>query len=85
MISFLDFLNFSPINAASEAPQKRMTMDPCTPKGYFYTMESSKLSPSSLGENEKNRYALQSRGNYSECRTAAKMMLQKGKGYRHSP
>lgn len=73
-------------SSASEAPQKRMTMDPCTPKGYFYTMESSKLSPSSLGENEKNRYALQSRGNYSECRTAAKMMLQKGKdkcSYQH--
>lgn len=58
-----------------------MTIDPCTPKGYLYERESPKLSPSSLGE--KNRYlsALQSGGNFSECRSAANMMLQKGKGY----
>ncbi|XP_024193733.1 probable apyrase 6 isoform X2 [Rosa chinensis] len=66
-------------SSASEALQNRMIIDPCTPKGYSYKMESSKLSPSSLGEKNEYLSALQSRGNFSECRSAANMMLQKGK------
>ncbi|XP_050371986.1 probable apyrase 6 isoform X2 [Argentina anserina] len=66
-------------SSASEALRERMTIDPCTPKGYLYDMESAKLSPGSLGEKDKYLSALQSRGNFSECRSAANMMLQKGK------
>lgn len=56
-------------------------IDPCAPKGYSHNVESWKLSPGSLGE--KNRYlaTLHSEGNFSECRSAALMLLQKGKGY----
>ncbi|PON67052.1 Nucleoside phosphatase [Trema orientale] len=54
-------------------------IDPCTPTGYSYVAESLKLSPGLL--DEKNRYSstLQSKGNFSECRSAALMLLQKGK------
>ena len=57
-----------------------MATDPCTPKGYSHVTESWKLSP--VFSDEKNRYlsTLQSQGNFSECRSAALTMLQKGKG-----
>ncbi|BFG16680.1 hypothetical protein CerSpe_029540 [Prunus speciosa] len=73
-------------NSDAESLQKRMSMDPCTPKGYSYKMQSSKLSPSSSVEKNRHLSTLQSRGNFSECRSAAIMMLQKGKekcSYQH--
>ncbi|XP_061990061.1 probable apyrase 6 isoform X1 [Rosa rugosa] len=77
--SLKEALALGDFSSASEALQNRMIIDPCTPKGYSYKMESSKLSPSSLGEKNEYLSALQSRGNFSECRSAANMMLQKGK------
>ncbi|CAL2231746.1 unnamed protein product [Prunus armeniaca] len=73
-------------NSDAESLQKRMSIDPCTPKGYSYKMQSSKLSPSSSVEKHRHLSTLQSRGNFSECRSAAIMMLQKGKekcSYQH--
>lgn len=63
-----------------------LNLDPCTPKGYSHNAELGKLSPGSL--EQQNRYLadLQSKGNFSECRSAALMMLQKGKekcSYQH--
>ncbi|XVE91496.1 hypothetical protein REPUB_Repub01dG0015100 [Reevesia pubescens] len=51
--------------------------DPCTPKGYL--PQSSKLSLGSMAEKSKYISELQARGNFSECRSAALMLLQKGK------
>ncbi|KAM1065485.1 hypothetical protein ACFX2B_020789 [Malus domestica] len=73
-------------DSAAESLQERMSSDPCTPKGYSHKMQSSKLSPSSLVGKNRHLSALQSRGNFSECRSAAKIMLQKGKekcSYQH--
>lgn len=61
-----------------------MPIDPCTPKGYSSSAESLKLSPGSLGEKDTLFSTLQPRGNFSECRSAALMMLQNGKGYKSS-
>ena len=55
-------------------------MDPCTPKGYSHVVESWKLSPGSLTEKNRSLSTLHSRGNFSECRSAALTLLQKGKG-----
>ncbi|KAJ6899893.1 hypothetical protein NC652_026136 [Populus alba x Populus x berolinensis] len=71
---------------AAESLEKGIFMDPCTPKGYSHVVESRRLSPGSL--TEKNRFVstLHSRGNFSECRSAALTLLQKGKercSYQH--
>lgn len=58
--------------------QAGTSIDPCTPKGYTHVSESLKLSPDLLGEKERYLSPLQSQGNFSECRSAALMMLQKG-------
>ncbi|KAF7809121.1 putative apyrase 6 isoform X2 [Senna tora] len=73
-------------NLATQSLQKGLPIDPCSPKGYSRNVESQKISPSST--NNENRYqsTLQSRGNFSECRSAALMLLQKGKekcSYQH--
>lgn len=71
--------------SASESLKKGIFIDPCTPKGYSHDTESWKSSP---GSTEKNNVlsSLHSRGNFSECRSAALMLLQKGKekcSYQH--
>lgn len=75
------FLNsyIFPINAAAKSLREGKLIDPCTPKGYLHNAESWKLAPGLL--DEKNGLStLQSNGNFSECRSAALLMLQKGKG-----
>ncbi|KAM7269315.1 hypothetical protein ACFE04_024812 [Oxalis oulophora] len=62
----------------SESLQKEKKTDPCFPKGYLYETALQKLSPVSLYEN-KHESAIQSGGNFSECRSASLMLLQKGK------
>ncbi|RDX92835.1 putative apyrase 6 [Mucuna pruriens] len=73
-------------NLASQSLQEGLQIDPCTPTGYSYNVESWKFPPSS--ESEKNQYqtTIRTRGNFSECRSAALMLLQKGKescSYQH--
>lgn len=66
------------LNSAAESLHKGIYIDPCTPKGYLPGSGSWKFSPGS--SDEKNKYIsnLQAGGNFSECRSAALMMLQKG-------
>ncbi|KDP41200.1 hypothetical protein JCGZ_15607 [Jatropha curcas] len=64
--------------SASESPEKGIVIDPCTPKGYLHDIESWKSSPSST-KKDKFLSSVHSRGNFSECRSAALMLLQKGK------
>ncbi|XVF03331.1 hypothetical protein REPUB_Repub04eG0252000 [Reevesia pubescens] len=66
--------DFSP---AADSLHKEMYVDPCTPKGYL--PESSKLSLGSMAEKSKYISELQAGGNFSECRSAAQMLLRKGK------
>ncbi|XP_015901282.2 probable apyrase 6 [Ziziphus jujuba] len=56
-----------------------VTIDPCTPKGYSHSEQSLELSPGSLDEKNGIFSTLLPKGNFSECRSAALMMLQKGK------
>ncbi|XP_062111608.1 probable apyrase 6 [Humulus lupulus] len=63
----------------AKSVQEGLSTDPCTPTGYSHGGESWKLSPGLLNENNKYPSTLPSKGNFSECRSAALMMLQKGK------
>ncbi|KAL9328192.1 hypothetical protein ACSQ67_003195 [Phaseolus vulgaris] len=65
--------------AASQSVQERLQIDPCTPTGYSYNAESLKFPPSSVSGKTHYHSTVQTRGNFSECRSAALMMLQKGK------
>ncbi|KAK4598512.1 hypothetical protein RGQ29_015820 [Quercus rubra] len=66
------------LNLVDESLHKGISIDPCTPKGYSHNLESWKLSPGSLEQKNRNLVDLQSKGNFSECRSAALMLLQKG-------
>lgn len=68
------------LSAASQYIQKGLRIDPCTPAGYSYNVDSWKSSPSSLSEKSHYHPTVQTRGNFSECRSAALVLLQKGKG-----
>jgi len=68
------------LSAASQYIQKGLRIDPCTPAGYSYSMDSWKSSPSSHSEKNQYQPTVRTRGNFSECRSAALMLLQKGKG-----
>lgn len=73
-------------NLASQYIQKGLRIDPCTPAGYSYNVDSWKSSPSSLSEKSHYHPTVQTRGNFSECRSAALVLLQKGKescSYQH--
>ncbi|VFQ74836.1 unnamed protein product [Cuscuta campestris] len=54
-------------------------MDPCTPRGYTHETEQWKFSPSQSAEKSRYLSALNPNGNFSECRSAARLLLQKGK------
>ncbi|GAU46521.1 hypothetical protein TSUD_402510 [Trifolium subterraneum] len=79
-------LNSSRQFAASQYIQKGLHIDPCTPAGYSYNVDSWKSSPSSHSEKSQYQPTVQTRGNFSECRSAALTLLQKGKescSYQH--
>lgn len=67
------------LGKSARSLQKGITIDPCTPKGYSHSEQSLELSPGSLDEKNRIFSTLQPMGNFSECRSAALMMLQKGK------
>ncbi|XP_043706061.1 probable apyrase 6 isoform X2 [Telopea speciosissima] len=58
---------------------KGISLDPCTPRGYSHSMESSNLYPGALDRKNKYLRTLHAKGNFSECRSAALMLLQNGK------
>ncbi|KAF6171852.1 hypothetical protein GIB67_007373 [Kingdonia uniflora] len=66
------------LKLSAESVQDEMYIDPCAPKGYLYGMKSSNLSAALT---IKNKYlpSLHAKGNFSECRSAALILLQKGK------
>ena len=67
-------------DAATESLQREKLLDPCIPSGYSHSTKPGTLSPGSTSERSKYPSALLPRGNFSECRSAALMLLQKGKG-----
>lgn len=69
--------------AADESLQKGMLIDPCTPKGYSHA-EPLKLSPDSVDDKERLLSTFDSKGNFSECRSAAFKLLQKENGRQFS-
>lgn len=83
--SLREALTSGEFNLAAKSLREGKLIDPCTPKGYLHNVESWKLAPGLL--DEKNGLStLQSNGNFSECRSAALLMLQKGKekcSYQH--
>lgn len=66
-------------NLASQNIREGLHIDPCTPAGYSYNVDSWKSSHTSHSEKSQYQPTVQTRGNFSECRSAALMLLQKGK------
>ncbi|KAJ0094624.1 hypothetical protein Patl1_15944 [Pistacia atlantica] len=77
--SLKELITSGGFNSAVGSLRKRVHIDPCSPKGYSHDMESWKLSADSSDENNEYLSTLQAGGNFSECRSAALMLLQKGK------
>ncbi|KAF5939079.1 hypothetical protein HYC85_023338 [Camellia sinensis] len=72
--------------SATESLQTKKSIDPCTPSGYSHDAKSWTVSHSSMAEKRKYLSAVLPKGNFSECRSAALMLLQKGKeqcSYQH--
>ncbi|PKI36827.1 probable apyrase 6 [Punica granatum] len=65
-------------NAATDSLQKGIYIDPCIPKGYSST-GPWRFSPGPLDNKNRHIFSVQSQGNFSECRSAALHLLQKGK------
>ncbi|XP_059655847.1 probable apyrase 6 [Cornus florida] len=82
-----DLLRESLVTKGGElAAESLQRIDPCTPKGYSDDTKSWNLSPDSLAEKKGYPSALHPKGNFSECRSAALTLLQKGKekcSYQH--
>ncbi|KAF5183941.1 Ectonucleoside triphosphate diphosphohydrolase [Thalictrum thalictroides] len=71
---------------SAESSGDGVFLDPCTPTGYTHNMGFWNLSPGALNGKKNYLPTLHARGNFSECRTAALKMLQKGKekcSYQH--
>ncbi|XP_077212658.1 GDA1/CD39 nucleoside phosphatase family protein [Tasmannia lanceolata] len=64
------------LKLSADSVQEGIFKDPCTPRGYLHGEESLKLSAGVLDANNPTVHAW---GNFSECRSAALMLLQKGK------
>ncbi|CAL5430996.1 unnamed protein product [Camellia sinensis] len=64
---------------STESLQTKKSIDPCTPSGYSHDAKSWTVSHSSMAEKSKYLSAVLPKGNFSECRSAALMLLQKGK------
>ncbi|XP_058083558.1 probable apyrase 6 isoform X2 [Magnolia sinica] len=63
---------------AAESVLEGTFIDPCTPRGYSHDMESLNLPGDSSARSERLP-SMNARGNFSECRSAALKLLQKGK------
>lgn len=78
---FSSILEFSYLFVlAARTLQNGLSVDPCTPNGYSHISESEALSPGYMVERNRYLSTFHSKGNFSECRSVALMLLQKGKG-----
>uniref|UniRef100_A0A7N1A042 Apyrase n=1 Tax=Kalanchoe fedtschenkoi TaxID=63787 RepID=A0A7N1A042_KALFE len=66
------------LNSVIESTQTDTLIDPCTPKGYSHDSTLSNLAPRSLAEEKIQANSLQAQGDFSQCRSVALAMLQKG-------
>ncbi|KAL0551714.1 hypothetical protein IC582_010803 [Cucumis melo] len=66
-------------NSGARTLQNGLSVDPCTPNGYSHISESEALSPGYMVERNRYLSTFHSKGNFSECRSVALMLLQKGK------
>ncbi|KAK1290991.1 putative apyrase 6 [Acorus calamus] len=67
---------------SSESVQREMLSDPCTPRGYSHG--PSKISDAGSDANIEHVPTIHATGNFSECRSAALMLLQKEKGSKYA-
>ncbi|XP_050237170.1 probable apyrase 6 isoform X2 [Mercurialis annua] len=65
------------VDQSAQSLEKGTTIDPCTPKGYLHVLEPEDFSPGST--ERKHLPSVHSGGNFSECRSAALSLIQKGK------
>lgn len=64
---------------SAKTHQNELSVDPCTPSGYSHLTEPEKLSPDPMVERKRYLSTFHSKGNFSECRSVALKLLQKGK------
>ncbi|KAJ9563782.1 hypothetical protein OSB04_008942 [Centaurea solstitialis] len=64
----------NPVYVATES-----LLDPCSPKGYKHNSMIGNLTPNSFVDMNEQSPVLLANGNFSECRSAALTLLQKGK------
>lgn len=75
--SLKELLISSGVKLATGTRKREVTLDPCTPKGYAENASSLNLSPDSLAQKYSSTF--HAAGNFSECKTAALRLLQRGK------
>ncbi|KAK8941636.1 putative apyrase 6 [Platanthera guangdongensis] len=72
-------LGSSKLKTSPESLLEGVYIDPCTPKGYLYGVEHRRISYDVLNTNIDYSRTPHAFGNFSECRYAALMLLQKEK------
>lgn len=65
---------------AVEPTREKIFTDPCAPKGYNLDTKTQKHLSGLLAEKSRFSDSFQAGGNYSECRSAARTILQEGNG-----
>lgn len=77
--SLRELLSSRDPKTSADSVQGRIFKDPCTPKGYVHHVESLEPSLVALHSDAEYHPIAHAIGNFSECRSAALMLLQKGK------
>ncbi|XP_006827247.2 probable apyrase 6 isoform X1 [Amborella trichopoda] len=67
------------LKSASSSVRQRKLIDPCTPTGYHHDLDMLKMSIVVPYANNGSLPSVHAVGNFTECRSAALMLLQKGK------
>ncbi|ONK73863.1 uncharacterized protein A4U43_C03F350 [Asparagus officinalis] len=77
--SLQELLSPKDLQTSANLVQPATFKDPCTPRGYLHDGEPLTLSDSALSLKMNYRPIAHAVGNFSECRSAALMLLQRGK------
>ncbi|OAY78702.1 putative apyrase 6 [Ananas comosus] len=80
--SLNELLRMKGAKLSGESSKEGVFVDPCTPKGYSHSVETLEVTTGGALKSkvEHHQPAVHAGGNFSECRSAALMLLQKEKG-----
>ncbi|KAK8941508.1 putative apyrase 6 [Platanthera guangdongensis] len=66
-------------SSGEESTASRVYTDPCSPKGYSHSVSPTSVSFPTAGSSSEHHSIAYARGNFSECKSAAVILLQKEK------